>query len=381
MKVMMADCLIKTDSHYMMPFLRYVVSDFEADQLVARTTRVRWTVSSFNSYERRYGGQDLNGKSVCIYRHSAWGDQLIASAVPRFLKAQFPQAKIHLFSHASVHSLWDGNPFVEGSALPLPIPFDAVVRGYDYHVFYEGMLEGNSEPDQNNCYDDMFAFIGFRDVPYGYKRPHIERRPEDYLFVRQKLGWSYRKPYVLYHMSPANPNRCYPFNLAFELIAEIPKRFPSQRVVVVGTTDRHNKAHQEREQDFRGKLAMLSHVEDLVDKLPAFRDMIPLVEEASAVICPDSSVLHLAATVPGVPVLGLWGLFDWRDRAKYYPNHIPLAGEEGACPFAPCRDHNFFLPEEKCKQSELFKAYHGAYCSSLASISPEKILAALGRVL
>jgi ADP-heptose:LPS heptosyltransferase len=357
--------LVKTDFAYFLPFNRYVVSEHEFHVLTEHTPNTNWEWSSFNSYERRYGGQDLNGKTVCIYRHSAFGDQLMVSAVPHYLKARYPGAKIHLYCHPSVHGLWLHNPFVEGSALPIPLPFDAVKR-YDYHIFYEGMLEGNSERDQSCCYDDMFDSIGCRSVPASFKRPFFITRPEDYeVFNRMAL----KRPYLVYHLSPANPNRMYPWKLGQEFIRMFHDSHPDWLVVLVG-----------QKQQANGKVILVNDLNDshkdeypwfvdLTDQTPNFRHLAPFIENAGCVVCPDSSVLHLAACYPEVPVYSLWGLFHPDDRAKYYSNNHSIMNP-GICPHMPCRDHNFVLPVEKCSHAQGTDTEH---CRVLASIAPSWI--------
>lgn len=370
MKIVQPDKLVKTDDYYLKPKCRYVVSDYELDILLTFTSQTNWNWSSFNAYERRYGGQSLNGKSLCIYRHNAWGDQLIASAVPRWLKTKWPGATIHLYCHPKVLPLWLGNPFVEGCAIPLPIPFDAV-KHYDYHAFYEGMLEGNSEKDQECCYDDFFSVIGMdpKEVPPELKRPCIFPRPEDYIFWNEQ-GLAFFRPYLLYHLSPDNGNRCYPVNLGMKFLKLFLDAFPKHNVIIVGT---------DKEQQYTNMIQLLffghPRVLNLVDKTRTFRDLIPIIEGASAVVCPDSAIMHLAACFPNVPVVSLWGLFAPQDRIKYYPRNKAIFHPE-VCPHSPCHDHNFYLPKESCKDAtphrnkDLVKE-----CFVLSSIQPEEILA------
>ena len=367
MKVVSPNQLVKTDTYWLKPFDRYVVSDHEFVTLTDRTPNTRWEFSSFNSYERRYGGQDLNGKNVCIYRHSAHGDQLIVSAVPRYLKSRFPRATVHLYCHPSVHSLWLNNPFVEGAPIPLPIPFDAM-RKYDYHVMYEGMLEGNSEPDQNCCYDDMFNWIGCN-PPDSFKRPFVQTRPEDYTLFNTMLP---QKPYLVYHLSAANPNRTYPWAQGSQFLRMFHDAYPNWIVVIVGqsVSSTGSKIEVEGSTFPVYQMGAGPWVINLVDKTPDYRQLVPFIENADLVVCPDSSILHLAAAFPeGPKIVGLWGLFSSNDRARYYKNHQGVTSN--ACPHAPCRDHNFELPQDKCKDARQVRA---GFCQTLAGISPETIM-------
>jgi len=367
MRIITPDKLVKTEGFFFKPLSRYIISDYELDYLIRGAPHTNFKWSSFNAHERRYDGSDINGKKVCIYRHNAWGDQLIVSAVPRYLKTLYPDSTIHLYCHPKVMPLWLGNPFVEGCAVSLPIPYEAAMR-YDYHIFYEGMLEGNSEYDQNCCYDDFFHVIGLHDVPDHFKRPYFESRPEDYACVRDWGIDLTSAPYMVYHMAPDNENRSYPPEKSVEFMEGFLEEFNQMRILIVGV-DKHKQYSK-----ILSNLELHPRVENLIDKTPDFRGMFPILERASLVVCPDSSVMHMAACFDHVPVVSLWGLFAPQDRIKYYPNSHPIFPKD-VCQYAPCRDHNFRLPVVNCKDA----TEHGdmeriKWCAVLDAITPEEIL-------
>lgn len=364
MKIIMADKPVWIGEACLRPMCRYVVSDWEAMYYLHNTSHTKWTMSSFNAWERRYGGQDLNGKRVCMYRHAAWGDQLMVSAIPHYLKTVYPESTVHLYCEAEVSKLWEGNPIIGGSALPLPIPFD-VIRHYDYHIFYEGILENNSEPDQNNCYDDMFGMIGLNDVPDIFKRPYIVPKESDYKHIKG-LTIDTKGKYMIYHVSPANKNRCYPVKQGVRFIQQFLRHYKDWGVYLlgVGAKDYPELTELTRKND---------KVYNLLDKTKEFRSMIPLIERASLVVCPDSSVMHLTACFPHVPVISLWGIFAPEDRARYYPNHYALVAKD-VCPHAPCRNHEFELPRASCKDA-LGYDEGSIYCAAISAIDPDNIMA------
>jgi len=334
--------------------------------LIEFARNTEWTKSSFNPYEHRYGGQDLNGKKVCIYRHTAYGDQLMVSAVPYYLKTIYPDATVHLYCDPGIVDMWKGNQYVGGAALPLPIPFD-VARSYDYHIFYEGMLENNGEHDQNCCYDDFFETIGLMDVPVQFKRPHLVVRPDDGNGIRD-LNIGLGGKYLVYHLAPANKNRCYPPQKGMDFIKLFLKEYEDWRVFIVGKVGKDEAWQKE----YEGLIPKHRNVVNLIDKTETFRQLIPIIQTASLVVCPDSSVLHLAACFPDIPVISLWGIFHPNDRAKYYPNDHPLF-KFNVCPFAPCHNHEFSLPSHRCRQSEGWKDGQ-QYCQALNGIEPEDIM-------
>jgi ADP-heptose:LPS heptosyltransferase len=268
--------------------------------------------------------------------------------------------------------MWSGNPFVGNVALPLPIPFD-VARSYDYHIFFEGMLENNGEFDQNCCYDDFFGFVGLTDVPNEYKRPFIVPLPEDYGRAKDLMAFVAGRKYLVYHLTPANKNRCYPPEQGFQFIRMFLDSYPDWRVLIVGKNSF----------DFLSELpwSMMDdkRILNAINKTGSFRDMIPVLERASLLVAPDSSIMHLAACFPSLPVISLWGLFHPHDRVTYYPNHYALSKFD-VCGVAPCHNHEFNLPINDCKKAVNWTASL-EYCAALAAITPDDILGKAKEIL
>ena len=372
MRIVKPDKLVKAGNGILYkPFNRYVVSDFEHLYLDDHTPSTMWEWSSFNAWERRYGGQNLNGRKVALYRHTAYGDQLMVSAVPHYLKTLYPQARIDMYCDPVVADMWAGSPYVEGSAIPIPIPFDPIQHEYDYHIFYEGMLECNGEWDQHNAYDDMFGMIGLN-PPDKFKHPVVTVRPEDSNGIRE-AGLDLDMKYMVYHLAPANMNRCYPVMQGMKFLRDFLSRYPDWSVIVVG---------QMPEGEFLNSYLVNCpkyRCVDLVNRTSRFRSLVPIIERASLVVCPDSSVLHLAAAFPDVPIVSLWGLFHPNDRAKYYTNNHSVWAPI-TCPHAPCHNHEFKLPMDKCRDAQGVHKDQ-KYCRVLEAIEPEMILSYVTKVI
>lgn len=381
MRIMTPDALVKIGNGEMTfkPYCRYIVSDYESDELIVACPNTNWRHSSFNSFRRPYDGSDLNGKKIVIYRHNAYGDQLIASAVPSAIMRRYPSAVVHLYCHPQVTDLWFRNPLVGGFAISLPIPFE-VTQAYDFQVFYEGMLEANREPDQNCCYDDMFGVAGIKVEDYE-KKPCVFPRPDDYRILKEI---ELKEPYILYHMSPHNKNRCYPPKQAKTLLQMLLTQTP-YHVYVIGTDPSHEYdwvfGEIESEDPLWG-VHSEPRLHNLLQATKSFRDLIPILEKAKLLICPDSSPMHLAAVFDHLPVISLWGLFHPNDRIKYYPNSHPICSFE-SCPSAPCRDHDFELPVKQCRHADGApeKETDIHHCLALAAITPETIMEKVVEVL
>lgn len=361
------------------PFVRYVLPAGPAQAYAKAMTAsaAKFSMSVFNAYARPYGGSDLNGKRLALYRHAAFGDQLMVTSVPVYLRHLYPQAAIDVYCSASVLPLWRGLPV---RAFAAPLTFEAA-RTYDFHLFYDQMLEEDREPDQANAYDSLFAFAGHGDAPDCFKRPKVVETATDAQELLDRLPMA---PAVLadgktlvYQLGAANPNRTYPPEFGAEFVEAFLCEFPAWRVVVVGL----DKEGKDWSRFFDSVPALKSNGRclDLVNRLRQFRSLIPLVRQAGLVVCPDSSIGHLAAAFPKVPVISLWGLFAPADRAKYYPNHRALWPRE-VCPHAPCHNHDFALPLKLCRDATNAMPKPES-CAVLRAISPRKLLETAREIL
>lgn len=348
MKIFHSEHGLTTQDNLFLPYLRYVVPESIGRALENGVTEkhpgCKYGLSDFNSYERRYSGQALKrGESLLVYRHGAFGDTLMATAVIAEIRRRNPAALIDLYCRADGGEMWAN---VGVRTFPGYPPFDAV-RRYTYHLLYENMLECNSEDDQDCAVDDMLRFAGIdpETVSDESKLPVVVPMETDL----QGAPIIHPDRYIVVQRNSSNPNRTYPH--AWELEGRLARMLPT---FVVGDRDQH---------------PVNPSAIDLRGKTPRFRNLIPIVSRASLVVCPDSSVGHLAAAFPAVPVISLWGLFHPNDRVRYYRNHHPLDGF-AACPHAPCRTHLFTLPFNQCRDAA---EWTGKSCAALGSIRPERI--------
>jgi ADP-heptose:LPS heptosyltransferase len=381
--------IVKTDRNLKLkdgaPFIRgmsYVVNRAQLEAL--KDTGAISSFSSFNCYHERPVPPSGAAPNVLLYRHAAFGDQLIATAIARYVKATWPDCRLDIATSAHVASLWTG---LADSAISIPMPLEAV-RSYDWHLFYDEMFESNSHPDQGNGYDDFYRWIGIRPetVADEFKRPWVQILDSDYRLYRGFQPHLQPGRYLVYQLQASNPVRTYPPELAAQFIRRWVAERPDWPVVIVGQNERQkNRAFPNESRDELSVLldGIRGHggtVANLVGETKGFRETFPIVANAGLVVCPDSSIGHLAAAFPAVPVVSLWGAFAPNDRVRYYANHHPLTGHR-ACPHAPCRSHLFTLPRWQCREAAgNWHLPDAGYCNALASITPDAIFEAANRL-
>lgn len=365
LKIISQDKWIKVDGlPHLSPKVRYVTCNEQAHQYTSNIRAVKWRVSDVMCDERPYGGQPLNGKSIAIMRYAGIGDLLISTALVHYLRVMYPQAEIHVYTMveprgSGSESVYTGHADLSiGAPMPLPMTLDAV-KQYDYHCFIDGTLEANMEPDQGNCYDDMFARYGMKDVPDRYKRPYITMLPSDDRYAEQS-GIDLTGRHFLYCAHSSCAVRNYPYDLGKQVIEGLLKEYTDARVFVLTQDPSFVKPDDERC--------------IVLGKLPEWRSMIPFIRTSSCVIGPDSGASHVTAMFEDVPYVGLWAAFPPHARVTHYKNHHVLSGAS-SCRNAPCCVHamNNQLPESKCKECKHWSDGTKS-CPAMREITPKQVI-------
>lgn len=336
------------------PFTRYLLVEQEAQGVMqASKYDPLITCSGVQSYERRYHGHDANGKTICVVRHMGIGDCLVITSVVKYIKDLYPQALIDVYTapHQSA-DVWIDNPSLRYARhINSPLTLEAM-KQYNYHLFFDGMFEMNTERDQRCCYDDIFQFCGFYDVPDEKKRPVLYDSAMDSKYV-DNSGVDLSKPYYVVVYSSSNPVRDYPDSKTLDICSILAK---THNVYLVGAA-REKPAIQ------------IDGVINLVNETRHWRHLIPVIKSAKCVVTPDTGLMHVAACYD-VPTVSLWGSFSWASRAKYYKNNHPL-GNHDICKHSPCWHHGFGCPIKKCKSVN--QSVDNKNCWVLDGITPEEI--------
>lgn len=360
------DSIIGFEGMTFLPFVRYVVTDASFNTIarsISKSDSKILTQTCFNSWVAATR-KPVENRLVMVYRHTAFGDQLIMTGITAYMKFIWPDARIFYFCSPEQTDIWRWNPHIEFCGGPMPL--EMVNKMHD-HFFLEGMFECDSEPDQANCFDSHFKSIGFdpNDVPVEFKRPHIFFSHDEERAMRNLKG-KYGS-YILYHWSSSNPNRMYPPEQSVVTLQLLREQFPALNIVVAGTI----RGDPTGEFEFPG-------VYDLRNKTRSFREAMLLTKQAELVIGPDSSIMHVAGGL-SKPCISLWGLFDPQDRVKYYPNAHPIHSFK-TCPHAPCRNHDFKLPAHLCRDAKNH-IEPAEFCNALRGIAPLQIVTKAYQIL
>jgi ADP-heptose:LPS heptosyltransferase len=292
-------------------------------------------------------------RRLLFYRNRGIGDQLICSALSRYAR-EILGAEAYQLCDKVHESVWAGNPYIGAAPLAVPLHIDAVWRSkgrpfFDRSFFIESASEWDSDSEQPNIYDRLFAMMGVEAerVPAKYKRPVFMLHAEDTI---RRIEWlkelgassnrNLAKGYIFAQLRTTNAVRSFPPKLV-EIILAAANEFAGPREISIICAD---------DKPFPPSIQTLIDATptaiDVSGRIPGVRMFGNIIAGSNLVIGPDSAALHFAAAVE-VPALGIWGPFSPESRTAYYPNQIHLFHRE-LCQNAPCFNFLPELPTHKC---------------------------------
>lgn len=257
-------------------------------------------------------------KILCI-RFSSIGDIILTTPIVRVLKAQFPQAEIHIATKAAFAHLWDGNPNVkrvhgfEGNLWEFASElrkegFDQV---YDLHKNLRShalcLLLGKFPKQINKYTAERKAFVKTKiNTLPGHL---VDRNLKSLGLTPNGQGLDYfippaaqinladhgiKSPYVLYAIGAAHQTKVLSYPKMIELIDSIP-----QQVVLVGD-DWDAKMGYRLAKLFPEKVINLCASTSVAQSAS-------LIQQAALVIAHDSSMMHISAALKHPNLFTIWG--------------------------------------------------------------------------
>jgi len=297
---------------------------------------------------------DKKRKNVLVIRPGGLGDLIMLTPILRALH-QLGQ-RVSVCTVPSNATVLEGLHFVH-ECIDYPLRTD-LLRGYDAVVSLEGTVEDAEHPATEHALECFWRKFPFLCIP--------DRQPELWLSEFEKaaalLKWPRPKGkhVVGVQLAASSPVRSYPqvHNLLKVLL------HMGCGLRLFGEPGRH-------------PVQITAALSDRVQVLPAanpapnFRQSMALAADCDCLVCPDSSLVHVAGAL-GIPCVALYGSFPAIVRVKYYPTVLPIEGR-GEC--AGCCHHGRpkMWPQAHCARSQ--------FCHVLDSIHPAAIAAMVKQVL
>jgi ADP-heptose:LPS heptosyltransferase len=256
---------------------------------------------TFSDVYNIYSGENLDGKSIMVWRTGGIGDILFIRPILVHLKKKYPTANIMFGTRKAYHGLvqlWT-DAIDELSGMPLEM--ESTVDRADYHLSFEGLIEQCNQAETMDVHDLFAIFAGLDpdkiewSVPISLP-PAGKPRTDKYAVIQYRASAVVRTPYVGSIVAAINACTDAGYN------AVISDRPEAARDI----------------DDIISCCKSPEMVENFAYKTTGLVDAVRLITNAALVIAPDSAQMHMAA-MQGVPSIGLYGPFPGAVRCSRYP--------------------------------------------------------------
>ena len=301
---------------------------------------------------RPYKGGDLTGKKLMCWRTGGIGDMFFLIPVLRYLKKRYPSCILRVASGCKqpLENLPEIDELVD-------MPFDAtLLENTDYHLMFQGIIEGETEESKRLHAADMFFkyfSIDSTGLPDEDKCPKLyftDGEIDWYKKTVSQLGIADNEYAIGVQLETSSPLRNFPKD-KMKVIIDVLAKEPGVKIVLIGSAQQNHLAAF-----FKGKAPNV---------IPAcgfnVRQSIVLANRYDLIISPDTFMIQTAGALEK-PLVGLYGPFPSEVRMKYFKNAI---GIEPRVVCSPCYKHDF----RACIKG------HPSPCFSL--IKPEDVLQAV----
>ena len=325
-----------------MPAGEFLIEDRNGAEIMLRTSgsKMRPYVPHYNAHA------PASPKSILVIGTMGFGDTILITPCLRQLKADHPQASIHVACAPDNRQVFLGLPYVDGFD-DYPLPTSRLTL-YDAVFCLEGATDGKTKHMTDHFADRLGVTV-------------TDRRT-DLILTEDEKAWAATS-------FPAAEGRR---RIGIQVQAGVRARtYPSPHLVLL-VNDLIRKDWDVYLMGTPGEFLApdKQHVFNLSRHGLTWRQSAAFLTTCDMFVGPDSSLLHAAGTL-GVRAIGLFGPFSWRLRTSQYKSVFVIQGSEG-CDIHPCQ-HAFhpglpqFPVDQPCAQS--------GRCEVLASILPERVSA------
>jgi len=314
----------KRKSQYVMSLGVY--NQLKYDPYRHKTVLVPGTMK-FKNIFKAYRGQNLDGKTLLVWRTGGIGDLLFIQPNLRYLKETYPDCHIKFSCGPQYSSLVDNWDCID-ELLDLPFHVSHLLHS-DYHVTFEGVIERCKEAHTNNAYVLFSKWLGL-DLPTNLLYPIIEPKPKKVKEVEGILKqWGTSpKNFIVLQIRASSPVRT-PSPFFWKRIID---QLNTLGYTTVITDSPHRAPYVE---EF---IKTLSHPRSCMNFSVFSKSLdltIALVSLAKMAISIDSAISHISAGL-NIPYYGIYGPFPGEIRLSTYKNSKWI---NAPSPCAPCFLH------------------------------------------
>ena len=312
-----------------------VYQQLHADPRIASKKFLKPAKIKFKNIYRPYKGQDMDNKTLLVFRTGGIGDLLFIQPNLLYLKEKYPTCKIKFAcgpQYQSMVETWD----CVDEVLDLPFEFKQLVQA-DYHALFEGVIERCKLSENVNAYNLFTEWLGLN-LPDELLVPKQDAKSELVDFCSEKLKeWGVEPhKFILMQLRASSPIRT-PRPLLWKNIID---GLTDQGYKIVLTDSPRQAEHVD---GFIKYVKDPTKVFNFCKHSESLDYSIALTKLAGLIVGTDSAMNHIAASL-GVPCYGLYGPFPGHIRLKTYSNTKWI---DAVRPCAPCYVHG----QSSCKEA------------------------------
>jgi len=282
----------------------------------------------FKNMYKPYIGQDVEDKTILIFRTGGIGDLLFIQPNLIYLKEKYPSCHIKFACGPQYQPMVDNWDCVD-EVLDLPFPFKHL-QGSDYHMLFEGVIERCKEAEIKNAFNLFSKWLGL-DLPDKLLLPKQEPKEEliDECFTILKKWNLENESFVLMQLRASSPIRTPRHEFWTKIINELNER--GHHVLL---TD--NPRQAKNVDEFISLLKKPEMTFNFCQYSESIAYTIALTSFCKATFATDSALGHIAASLDK-KCFGVFGPFPGYIRLKTYPKASWVDAKRHC---APCFVHS-----------------------------------------
>ena len=290
----------------------------------------------FKNMYKPYIGQEVDNKTVLVFRTGGIGDLLFIQPNLTYLKQKYPTCHIKFACGPQYQPMIENWDCVD-EVLDLPFSFRHLQES-DYHMLFEGVIERCKEAEIKNAYNLFSTWLGL-DLPNNLLLPKQEPKEElvDECFEILKEWGLENDSFVLMQLRASSPVRTPRHEFWSKIIDEINRR--GHNVIL---TD--NPRQSENIDNFIKLLKKPEMTFNFCQHSESIAYTIALASLCKATFGTDSALGHIAASL-NKKCFGIYGPFPGYIRLKTYPKAAWVDAQRHC---APCFIHS----QKGCPQSK-----------------------------
>jgi len=290
----------------------------------------------FKNMYKPYIGQEVNNKTVLIFRTGGIGDLLFIQPNLTYLKQKYPTCYIKFACGPQYQPMIENWDCVD-EVLDLPFSFKHLQES-DYHMLFEGVIERCKEAETKNAYNLFSIWLGL-DLPDNLLLPKQEPKEElvDECFEILKEWGLENDSFILMQLRASSPIRTPRHEFWSKIIDELNRR--GYNVIL---TD--NPQQSENIDNFIKLLKKPEMTFNFCQHSESIAYTIALTSLCKATFGTDSALGHIAASLDK-KCFGIYGPFPGHIRLKTYPKTAWVDAQRHC---APCFIHS----QKACPQSK-----------------------------